>query len=104
MKAPLEVLNLLEALSGPGLEAGLVGLSDDLRHLQKRTHLRVGCLDSRVEIRPRCPCRANPDFEWLPCRVHPVNEAELDPPNCPRPEWGECLEIGRFIPIGCSPS
>jgi hypothetical protein len=33
-----------------------------------------------------------------------VSEAKLDPPNCPRPEWGECLEIGRLIPIGCSPS
>ncbi len=38
MKAPLEVLNLLEALSGPGLEAGLVGLSDDLHHLLIGTH------------------------------------------------------------------
>jgi hypothetical protein len=38
VKAPLEDLNLMKVLSGPGLEAGLVGLSDDLRHLQRRTH------------------------------------------------------------------
>ncbi len=38
MKAPLEVSNLLKALGGPGLEAGRVGLSDDLRHLLGGTH------------------------------------------------------------------
>ncbi len=38
VKAPLEVPNLLKALSGPGLEAGRVGLSDDLRHLLGGTH------------------------------------------------------------------
>ena len=48
MKAPLEVPNLLKALAGPGLEAGLVELSDDLRHLQKRTHLRVGPWGSKA--------------------------------------------------------
>ena len=64
VKAPLEDLSL-KVLIGQGLEAGLVGLSDDLRHLQKRTHLQVGPWGSKAGTKSQL--------------LHPLDQGALRP-------------------------